>query len=95
MGAPKYSVRDLKLIGLVKHGRSYAQFTDSSEIDSWIVRKGDCLGQEKAIIEEVSLTTLRMTITPPAPPGAPTPAPQTTDLTLHPDEISITDSMLK
>lgn len=93
-GAQNHSVRALSLIGLVKRGRSYAQFTDSGEKDSWIVRKGDCIGQEKAIIEEVGVGYVRLSITPPAPPGAPAPAPQKQDIPLHPDELEIPDSIL-
>lgn len=93
-GAPNYSVRDLVLIGLVKRGRSFAQFTDRSEKDSWIVRKGDCIGQEKAIIEEVGVGFVSLSITPPAPPGAPAPPAQRQSISLHPDEIEIGDSIL-
>lgn len=93
-GAPSYSVRDLELIGLVKRGRSYAQFTDGSEKDSWIVRKGDCIGQEKAIIEEIGVGYVRLSITPPAPPGAPAPPAQKQNISLHPDELEIPDSVV-
>ena len=93
-GAPSYSVRDLQLVGLVKRGRSYAQFVNSSGSDSWIVRKGDCLGQEKAIIEEVGVGYVRLSITPPAPPGSPAPPAQKQDIPLHPDELEIPDAIL-
>lgn len=93
-GAPSYSIRDLNLIGLVKRGRSYAQFVDKSESDSWIVRKGDCIGQEKAVIEEVGVGYVRLSITPPAPPGAPSPPAQKQDIPLHPDELEIPDAIL-
>ncbi len=93
-GAPSYSIRDLNLIGLVKRGRSYAQFTDKSEADSWIVRKGDCIGQEKAIVEEVGVGYVRLSITPPAPPGSPAPPAQKQNIPLHPDELEIPDAVL-
>ncbi len=93
-GAQSYSVRDLALIGLVKRGRSYAQFTDGSERDSWIVRKGDCIGQEKAILEEIGVGYVRLSITPPAPPGAPAPPAQKQEISLHPNELDIPDSVV-
>ncbi len=93
-GAQSYSVRDLSLIGLVKRSRSYAQFTDGSERDSWIVRKGDCIGQEKAIIEEIGVGYVRLSITPPAPPGAPAPPAQKQEISLHPNELEIPDSVV-
>lgn len=88
-GAESYSVRDIDLVGLVKRGRSYAQFTDRSDTDSWIVRKGDCIGQEKAIIEEIGVGYVRLSITPDAPPGSPAPKPQKQDISLHPDELEL------
>ncbi len=93
-GAESYSVRDLSLIGLVKRSQSYAQFTDASERDSWIVRKGDCIGQEKAIIEEIGVGYVRLSITPPAPPGAPAPPAQKQEISLHPNELEIPDSVI-
>lgn len=93
-GAQSYSIRDLSLIGLVKRGRSYAQFTDGSERDSWIVRKGDCIGQEKAILEEIGVGYVRLSITPPAPPGAPAPPAQKQEISLHPNELDIPDSIV-
>lgn len=93
-GAPNYSVRDLVLIGIVKRGRSFAQFTDRSEGESWIVRTGDCLGQEKAIINEVGVGFVDLSITAPASPNAPAPPTQKQIISLHPDEIEIGDSIL-
>lgn len=92
-GAENYSVRDLDLIGLVKRGRSYAQFTDKSDTDSWIVRKGDCLGQEKAIIEEIGLGYVRLSITPEVPPNAPAPKAQKQDIPLHADELELSETI--
>ena len=92
-GAENYSVRDLELVGLVKRGRSFAQFTDKSDKDSWIVRKGDCIGQEKAVIEEIGVGYVRLSITPEAPPGAPAPAPQKQDIPLHPEELELPDAL--
>lgn len=89
--AEKYSVRDLNLIGLVKRGRSFAQFIHGSDGDSWVVRKEDCIGQEKAVVAEIGLGFVRLAIAPPAPPGAPAPPAQLTDIRLHPAELDATD----
>ena len=89
--APGYSVRDLQLLGLVKTGRSFAQFSDRSDVDSWVVRRGDCLGQEKAVVEEIGVGYVSLSITPEAPPNAPVPATQRLNVSLYDDELSAAD----
>ena len=93
-GAEDFGVRELDLIGLVKRGRSFAQFADRGRSDSWIVRKGDCIGQEKAVVEEVGVGYVRLMVTPPAPPGAPAPPPQKIDMQLHPDELDLSSAVV-
>ncbi|MBL4635612.1 MAG: hypothetical protein JKY56_17260 [Kofleriaceae bacterium] len=92
--ARNYSIRDLELIGIVRRGRSFAQFTDKGGTDSWIVRKGDCLGQEKAIIEEITVKVIRLVITPPTPPGRPAPPSQYQNISLYPEEREIDSSII-
>lgn len=93
-GAQDYSVRDLRLVGIVKRGRSYAQFIDKSDKDSWIIRRGDCVGQEKAIVDEIGVGYVSLSITPDAPPGAPAPAPQRQDIPLYPEELEIPEAVV-
>lgn len=51
--ASNYSLRDLRLVGIVLRGtRSYALFRDSASYGH-IVRKGDCLAQEKARVAAI------------------------------------------
>jgi hypothetical protein len=87
--ASSYSLRHLRLIGIVLRGtKSYALFRDSGAFGH-IVRRGDCLGKEKARVESIGAGFVRLTVIPEAPPGAPAPAPQTRDISLHPEEISL------
>ena len=83
-----YSVRDLNLVGVVKTGRSYAQYVDRSEKDSWVVRRGDCLGQEKAVVEEIGIGYVNLTITPEAAPNSPVPATQEITMKLFTDDLN-------
>ena len=83
-----YSVRDLNLVGVVKTGRSYAQYVDRSEKDSWVVRRGDCLGQEKAVVEEIGVGYVNLTITPEAAPNSPVPATQEITMKLYTDDLN-------
>lgn len=84
-----FSVRDLNLIGIVRRGRNYAQFADKGDAGSWIVREGDCVGQEKAIVEEVGIEFIKLIITPPTPSGRPAPPAQPQIISLHPGEEEI------
>jgi len=87
--ASNYSLRDLRLIGIVLRGtKSYALFRDSGAYGH-IVRRGDCLGKEKARVESIGAGFVRLTVIPEAPPGAPAPPPQVRDISLHPEEISL------
>jgi hypothetical protein len=82
-------MRDLRLMGIVLRGtRSYALFRDSAAFGH-IVKRGDCLGKEKARVETIGAGFVRLKVTPEAPPGAPAPAPETRDIALHPEEIAI------
>jgi hypothetical protein len=87
--ASSYSLRDLRLIGIVLRGtRSYAQFRDSSNYGH-IVARGDCLGKEKAVVETIGAGYVRLEVRPEAPPGAPAPPPQKRDIPLYPEEYQI------
>lgn len=92
--ARDFSVRDLTLIGIVRRGRSFAQFSDKGEAGSWIVRKGDCVGQEKAIVDEITVKVVRLIITPPTPSGRPAPPAQAQIISLHPNEEEIDPSTI-
>ncbi|RMH43042.1 MAG: hypothetical protein D6689_06320 [Deltaproteobacteria bacterium] len=87
--ASNYSLRNLKLIGIVLRGtKSYALFRDSGGYGH-IVRRADCLGKEKARVDTIGTGFVRLTVIPEAPPGAPAPAPQTRDVQLYPEEIEV------
>lgn len=82
--AASYSVRDLELSAIIKRGRSNALFVDKSKKDIFILRKGDCVGQEKAVVEEIGVKYVRLSMTPEAAPGA---EPIKKDIALHPKEL--------
>jgi len=91
-GAKDYSVRDLELVGIV--GRTHAQFVDKSDRDSWVVRRNDCLGQEKATVDEIGVGYVRLTVTPEPAPGAPPPTPQQQEIPLYPEELDLPEAMV-
>jgi hypothetical protein len=87
--ASNYSLRNLRLIGIVLRGtKSYALFRDTAAFGH-IVRRGDCLGKEQARVETIGAGFVRLTVIPEAPPGAPAPSPQTRDIALYPEEMTL------
>jgi len=89
--AVKSSLRGLKLIGIVLRGtKSYALFRDSARFGH-IVRRGDCLGKEKAVVNEIGVGYVSLEVTPDAPQGTAAPPAQKRTIALYPEEISISD----
>jgi len=87
--ASKHSIRSLNLIGIVLRGtRSYALFRDSSRFGH-IARRGDCLGKEKAVVQEIGVGYVTLEVTPEAPQGLAAPPAQTRTIALYPEELSI------
>jgi hypothetical protein len=85
-------MRDLRLIGIVLRGtRSYALFRDSAAFGH-IVKRGDCLGKEKARVDSIGAGFVRLEVTPEAPPGGAAPDPQMRDIQLHPEELQLQDA---
>jgi len=90
--APGYSLRDLRLIGIVLRGtRSFAQFRDASGF-GWIVKRGDCLGKEKAIVQAIGVGSVTLEVVPEAPPNTEPPPPERRDIPLYPAELSPEDA---
>ena len=85
--APGYSIRDLRLIGLLLRGtRSYAQFRDPTGY-GWIVRLRDCLGKEKAIIEKIGAGFVSLEVLPEMAAASNETQAERRDIQLHPDEL--------
>ena len=86
--APGYSLRDLKLIGIVLRGtRGTAQFRDPRG-EGWIVKRGDCLGKEKAIVQAIGVGSVTLEVVPEAPPNTEPPPPERRDIPLYPAELA-------
>ena len=89
--APNYSLRDLRLVGIVLRGtRSYALFRDSASYGH-IVRKGDCLGQEKARVVAIRAGFVSLEVLPDTAVGD---APQERSIQLYPEEMNIDEESL-
>ena len=86
--APGYSLRDLRLIGIVLRGtRGTAQFRDPRG-DGHIVKRGDCLGKEKATVQAIGVGSVTLEVVPEAPPNTEPPPPERRDIPLYPTELA-------
>ncbi len=84
-----YSLRDLQLRGVVLRGtKSYALFRDSGGFGH-TVRRGDCLGKEKAKVVKIGAGFVRLEVIPDALPNQPAREPQKREIQLHPEELEI------
>jgi hypothetical protein len=89
--ASGYSLRDLRLIGIVLRGkiRGFAQFRDGSGL-GWTVKRGDCLGKEKAIVQSIDSGSVSLEVVPEAPPNTAPPDPEKRIIPLYPQELAPT-----
>lgn len=87
--ATNYSLRDLRLLGIIMRGtRGYAQFVDSRG-DGHIVTQNNCLGAEKAIVTSIGSGVVRLQVRPAKPLGGTAPPPILRDIPLYPEEYDI------
>ncbi len=85
--ASGFLLRDMRLIGIVLRGtNSFAQFRDKAGF-GWIIRRGDCLGKEKAVVQAVGVGSVTLEVIPETPPNSPPPPPQRQDIALYPEDL--------
>jgi Tfp pilus assembly protein PilP len=84
-----YSLRDLNLAGIVLKGtRHYALFRDSGGFGH-TVKRGDCLGKEKARVVKIGAGFVRLEVVPEPLPNQPAREPQKREIQLHPEELTL------
>ncbi len=89
-----YSLRDLRLMGIVMRGtRGYAIFRDPSGYGHLVV-KGDCLGKEKARVTVIGAHLVKVEVMPEAGPNQISQEPQEQKFELYQDELPLDDEDL-
>ena len=87
--APNYSLRDLRLIGIVLRGaKSYGLFRDSGGL-GWVVRRNDCLGKEKARVKDIGAGFVTLDVAVEAT-ASQNPA-QERSIQLYPEDLQLED----
>lgn len=89
-----YSLRDLRLMGIVMRGtRGYAIFRDPSGYGHLVV-KGDCLGKEKARVTVIGAHLVKVEVMPEPGPNQVSQEPQERKFELYQDELPLDDEDL-
>lgn len=88
-----YSMRDLRLAGIVMRGtRGFAIFRDPSGYGH-LVRKGDCVGKEKARVTTIGAHIVKVEVIPEPGPNQLTQEPQERKFELYQDEIPLDEDL--
>lgn len=89
MVATNFSIRDLRLMGIVLRGsRTFALFGDSSGFGH-IVKRNDCLGKEKARVSSIGSGFVTVEIVPEVGPNQVALPPQERSIQLYPEELAL------
>jgi hypothetical protein len=81
------SIREMELWGLVQEGtRGYAWFSDVKKVGQ-MVREGDCLSKDKAVVKDISAGCVTLEIQPEAIAGT-APDPHDERVCLHPEDLN-------
>jgi hypothetical protein len=92
MVASQYSMRDLRLVGIVSRStRRFALFQDNGDLGH-IVTRGDCVGKEKARVKDIGAGFVTLELVPDATPGQPPRAAEERSIPLYPEELAIPES---
>jgi len=87
--ATNYSYLDLRLVGIVQQGtRRKALMMDRSNLGH-IVRRGDCVGKEKALVKDIGAGYIQFVVQPDVDDKAPNRAPEEHTFPLHPKQLQI------
>lgn len=87
MVATNYSIRDLKLVGIVSRGlRRYALMQDTANLGQ-IVTRGDCVGKEKARVKEIGAGYVTLEVMPEAGSAGVPRVAEERSIPLYPEEL--------
>ena len=91
MKASNYSVRDLRLVGIVSEGtRRYALFQDTADVGQ-IIYRGDCVGKEKARVKDSGDGFVTLETVPEVLPNQPVRPPEDRSIPLYPEELPVAE----
>ena len=90
--AANYSYADLKLVGIVAQGTQRKVLMMDPGNLGRIIKAGDCVGKEKAVVKEIGTGYLTFQIVPDVQPGQ-TPRPEEHSIPLHEKDLEVTPDL--
>jgi hypothetical protein len=92
--ASNYSYLDLKLVGIVAQGtKRKVLMTDRSNYGH-IIRRGDCVGKEKAVVKDIGPGFVTFVVRPDTDDKSPNRVPEERSVQLHPKGLQVAPDTL-
>jgi Tfp pilus assembly protein PilP len=92
--ATNYSYADLKLVGIVAQGTQRKVLMMDSGNYGHIIKRGDCVGKEKAMVKDIGTGYLTFVVMPDSVPNAQQRPPEEHSLQLHPSDLPLSEYSL-
>ncbi len=89
MVASNYSYQSLKLVGIVSQGTQRKVLMMDSGNLGHIVKKGDCVGKEKALVKDIGAGYVTFIVDKGDPVGATPREPEEQSMQLYPTQVSV------
>jgi Tfp pilus assembly protein PilP len=88
--ATNYSYMDLRLVGIVSQGTQRKVLMIDRGNLGHIVRRGDCVGKEKAVVKDIGTGYVTFVVEPENDGRTPAQPPQEHSVQLHPKQLDVT-----
>jgi hypothetical protein len=92
--AGNYSYLDLKLVGIVAQGTQRKVLMTDRGNYGHIIRRGDCVGKEKAVVKDIGPGFVTFVVRPDSDDKAPNRAPEERSVQLHPKGLQVAPEAL-
>lgn len=89
MVAQNYSYQDLKLVGIVTQGTQRKVLMLDSTNLGHIIKRGDCVGKEKAVVKEIGKEFITFEVTPEPAAGGAKREPEQRSVMLYPKQVPV------
>ena len=89
--ATNYSYTDLRLVGIVAQGTQRKVLMMDSGNLGHIIKRGDCVGKEKAMVKDIGTGYLTFVVMPDAVPNGNQRPPEEHSVQLHPSDLPLSD----
>ncbi len=89
MVAKNWSYNELRLVGIVaERAQRKVLMMDKANL-GWIIKKGDCVGREKAVVKEIGVGFITFQVQPQTPDGATTRPVEEHSFQLYPNQLPV------